>query len=71
MTLAEEIFSRCAADALFQENSQANGIATEELALIASYAFIAADEFHHLEDMTHEKRKKYITTCAARLTASI
>ena len=69
--LAQQIYATCAAEALFQENSQEHGIASEELALIASFAFIAAEEFHKLEDMTHEERKKYVTTCAARLTASL
>tara|TARA_B100000795_G_scaffold1011_1_gene701 strand:- start:4527 stop:4745 length:219 start_codon:yes stop_codon:yes gene_type:complete len=69
--LAQQIYATCAAEALFQEQGQENGIAAEELALIASFAFIAAAEFHKLEDMNYEERKKYTTTCAARLTASL
>jgi hypothetical protein len=69
--LAEAIYVRCTGDAMFHENSQLDGISPEELTLIASYAFIAAKEFTDLEGMTDEERKKYATTCAARLVAAI
>ena len=71
MTLEESLFAACAAEALFQQNSVEYGIQAEELALIAGYVFVAADEFNKIKDMNDAERQKSITTCAARLTASL
>jgi hypothetical protein len=69
MTLAKDIYTRCCAEALFQ--SEGEGITEEELTLITSYAFVAADTFKIYEDMTHEERKRHTISCAAKLAATL
>ena len=67
--LAEQIYTKCCAEALFQADS--NGITEEELTLITSYAFVAADTFTIYKEMTHEERKRHAISCAAKLAATI
>ena len=42
--LARDIYTKCCAEALFQ--SDGAGITEQELTLITSYAFVAADTFN-------------------------
>ena len=69
MTLAKDIYTRCCAEALFQ--SEGEGITEEELTLMTSYAFVAADTFTHYEGMSNEERKKYTLSCAARIASTL
>jgi hypothetical protein len=68
-TLAEEIYAKACATALFEAEN--TGIEKEELTLIAAYAILAADTFEHYEAMSYEKRKKHTLDCAAKLAAAL
>ena len=69
MNLAKQIYAQCCAEALFQADG--NGLTEEELTLITSYAFVAADTFKTYEDMTHEERKRHSISCAAKLASTL
>ena len=66
--LARDIYTKCCAEALFQ--SDGAGITEQELTLITSYAFVAADTFNIYEEMTHEERKRHAISCAAKLAST-
>ena len=69
MNLAKQIYASCCAQALFQ--AEGDGITEEELTLITSYAFVAAEAYTTYEEMTHEERKRHAISCAAKLASTL
>ena len=66
MTLASEIYADVSARLVMVEDE----VSEDTLALVAVYAFTAADIFIKYEGMSHEERKRYALGCSERITAA-